>query len=108
MLLAVAAIRDAADNFTGCMGTATDMRFREFAPAGATITRKFGGTDLGLAMGKRLVELMGGKIGPTSAADEGSTFCCKHPLSPDQTPLVATGPEAARVAPPPCARRGGD
>ncbi|MFK5893898.1 MAG: response regulator [Pseudomonadota bacterium] len=48
--------------------------FNAFRQADGTITRKYGGTGLGLVISKKLAELMGGELNFESIEEKGSTF----------------------------------
>ncbi len=48
--------------------------FHPFMQADSSITRKFGGTGLGLVISKRIVNLLGGDIQVQSKEKEGTTF----------------------------------
>ena len=57
-----------------------DRIFKRFSQADDTLSRRFEGAGLGLAISKELVSLLGGSLHVKSEVDKGSTFWINMPL----------------------------
>ncbi len=63
-----------SDTGVGIRSEALDSIFEPFVQADSSVSRKFGGTGLGLDISRRFARLLGGDIVATSEFGSGSTF----------------------------------
>ncbi len=79
--------------------------FGRFTQADASITRRFGGSGLGLSISKALAELMGGSLAASAELGQGATFRLALPLKravdePDRQLSRASSPPLQPVREP--------
>src|SRR4030042_1714807 len=86
------------DTGIGISSDTLDSLFKPFVQADASTTRRYGGTGLGLALSKRLVEMMGGTIGASSRSGEGSAFWYTLRLPLDKEFTGVSVPMAEKIA----------
>ncbi len=91
---------DVHDTGIGIAADKLDALFEAFSQVDGSITRRYGGTGLGLTISKRLAEQMGGRLSVVSREGVGSTFTVTLPLPPAE----AGSPRALEVESPRPAR----
>jgi two-component system capsular synthesis sensor histidine kinase RcsC len=86
-----------ADTGIGIAAARRSGLFQPFTQGDASISRRFGGSGLGLALCKRLAELMGGTIVLDRCSAAGSTFTVSLPLQADAPALTMSFTDAPRM-----------
>jgi signal transduction histidine kinase len=76
---AIWAVFEIADTGIGMTEVQLQKLFQPFYQADSSISRRFGGTGLGLSLTKRYCEMMGGTLTVRSVPEQGSTFTMRLP-----------------------------
>jgi signal transduction histidine kinase/CheY-like chemotaxis protein len=85
-----------SDTGIGIPADKLETIFASFTQVDSSITRKYGGTGLGLTICRNLVEMMGGSIRVDSEVGRGSRFLVELELPPAS---IAPGPDDRRRLP---------
>ncbi|MDP1823321.1 MAG: ATP-binding protein [Archangium sp.] len=93
---------DVVDTGKGMAPDVTGRLFHSFEQGDPSISRRFGGTGLGLALSQRLVGFMGGTLAVQSVEGQGSRFSFEVPLPSVEARVppsqVGSGPPVAQAA----------
>lgn len=104
---------EVTDTGAGMTEAEASLLFRPFTQADVSVTRKFGGTGLGLTISRRLAQLMNGDVRLVATAPgQGTTFAVDLPLEPAGEPQLEPAADvrtmiATRVAQAPQTSLGG-
>jgi signal transduction histidine kinase len=71
---------EVADSGIGFESTQAERLFDRFEQADGSITRRFGGSGLGLSICRELTQMMGGQIGAEGEVGRGARFWVTIPL----------------------------
>lgn len=81
---------DVTDSGIGIAPEYVDKIFDSFTQAGTDVTRKFGGTGLGLTISRQLTALMNGEISVKSEQGRGTTFTVVIPFEESEVQSAQT------------------
>ena len=82
-----------ADTGVGVSDDLIEKLFQRFTQADGSISRRYGGSGLGLSISRQLTELMGGSISVRSTQGVGSTFTFDFVAPPAGGAAMASPPE---------------
>ncbi|MEH7827160.1 ATP-binding protein [Gemmobacter denitrificans] len=86
---------DVMDTGIGMTSDQMARMFEDFQQADTTVTRRFGGTGLGMSIVKKLVLMMGGEIVPQSQPGFGTRIRVSLPLAEPQEAAIPVRPALA-------------
>jgi CheY-like chemotaxis protein len=87
------------DTGIGMTPAQVQQLFQPFTQADSSISRRFGGTGLGLALSRRFVQMLGGALSVESHPKAGSTFTVSIPVDIAGTEIRTTQSATAEPAP---------
>ncbi len=73
--------------------------FKPFSQADSSVTRRYGGSGLGLALSRRLTEFLGGRISFESREHFGSKFLLELPVQPTELQTLVLPEESLYAGP---------
>jgi signal transduction histidine kinase/CheY-like chemotaxis protein len=88
------------DTGIGIPADKVHLIFRPFSQADTSLTRRYGGAGLGLAISRELIEQMGGKLEVQSRPEGGSVFSFTLPFAPvprESAPALADDRQQERT-----------
>ncbi|MEL7237216.1 MAG: ATP-binding protein [Planctomycetota bacterium] len=86
------------DTGIGISPEVQDRLFQPFCQGDETVTRRYGGTGLGLVICRRLAQAMGGDVTLSSEPQRGSTFVVSFPVEVTARPIAEDAAKPASDA----------
>ena len=89
---------EVVDTGIGMTAAQQERIFDEFVQADGSVTRRFGGTGLGMSIVRRLTGMMGGTLALVSEVGRGTTITVTVPLPEASAGIAAPAPTPAALA----------